>query len=140
MAKYTITHTCGCATEAVLFGKMVERERRIAAMERRECPSCVAKASDLNGSPKQVAWAMDIRNSVRMAIAEARSNSSSWFERRKLGEDLEALFFGEFDKLASEIMANKSAKWWIENGQRLNVHGLITYPAQLAVLRSQKGN
>ena len=71
MAWYTINYTCGHTERVQLYGKHADRDRIIAAKERRACPECEAKqaqeqaASDglpaLTGSDKQISWASDIR-------------------------------------------------------------------------------
>lgn len=75
MAKYTITHTCGHEHEYQLFGKSRERDRKIAWLEKQECPACRRKAEEeaakkategmelpeLEGTEKQVKWANTIR-------------------------------------------------------------------------------
>lgn len=75
MAKYTITHTCGHDHEYQLFGKSNERERKMAWLEKQECPECRRKAEEeaakaategielpeLEGTEKQVKWANTIR-------------------------------------------------------------------------------
>lgn len=83
MAKYNITHSCGHEHEYNLFGKHTERDRKIAWLEKQECPECRRKAEDeaakeatagmelpeLQGSEKQVKWANTIRAQF---IEEAR--------------------------------------------------------------------
>jgi hypothetical protein len=83
MAKYTITYSCGHTGEIQLFGKMDERDRKIAWLEREGlCPECYkarkeqehAEATEkakqetadldlpeLTGSERQIAWAETIR-------------------------------------------------------------------------------
>lgn len=75
MAQYTINYSCGHKGIVNLFGKYDERERKIAWLERQECPECekaraarLAEATDselnlpsLTGSDKQIAWAKTIR-------------------------------------------------------------------------------
>lgn len=75
MAKYTITHKCGCERTYNIIGKHTERDRKIEWLETQECPECRRKAEDeaakaategmelpeLEGSVKQVAWANTIR-------------------------------------------------------------------------------
>lgn len=73
MAKYTVTYKCGCTKEIQLFGKLSDREKRIAWLETQECPECSRKEETerakslagslpaLEGSEKQIAWAMSIR-------------------------------------------------------------------------------
>lgn len=69
MGKYTIDYQCGCSETIQLYGPTSERDRKVAAMEKQECPACHArKANDgskgaiLEGSPKQILWALDIRD------------------------------------------------------------------------------
>lgn len=73
MAKYNITHKCGHIEVVNLYGSNEERERRIAYLESQECPECRKRAEQeramslaselpaLEGSEKQIAWAMTIR-------------------------------------------------------------------------------
>ena len=67
--QYTVHHACGHDETVVLYGPTKDRERRIAAMEAEDCPSCRAAEAhmdgcvDLVGSDKQVAWAGQIRRS-----------------------------------------------------------------------------
>lgn len=87
MAKYTITHTCGCERTYNLIGKHTDRERKIAWLEQQQCPDCRRQAEDeaakaategmelpeLEGSPKQVKWANTIRGQF---IEAARKHSA----------------------------------------------------------------
>lgn len=75
MAKYNITHSCGCERTYNLYGKHTERDRKIAWLAGQECPACRRKAEEeaakaategmelpeLEGSEKQVKWAESIR-------------------------------------------------------------------------------
>lgn len=75
MAKYTVKHTCGCEHTYNLFGKHTDRDRTITWLEGQVCPSCKRAAEEeaakeitegmelpeLEGSPKQIAWANTIR-------------------------------------------------------------------------------
>ena len=83
MAKYTITHSCGCTEEVRLFGALNGRYACIEKMEAHPCPACRARVSAkadaeaglpaLLGSPKQVAWASDVRSALAGAFSTARS-------------------------------------------------------------------
>lgn len=92
------THSCGHHGERYqAYGHHTDRERKLAAIERQECPACRAMrakaASDavglpqLIGSDKQIAWAVDIRERALRLHPE----------------------------LADKIKPETSAKWWIEN-------------------------
>ena len=60
--RYTINHTCGhSSTRQLMYGKASKREWIVEQEGQRLCPECVAKVSDLKGTPKQVAWAERIR-------------------------------------------------------------------------------
>lgn len=65
-------HTCGHSGERVqMYGPGDGRRKRLAAIEAQDCPDCRKAAANaastasglplLSGSPKQVAWAVDIR-------------------------------------------------------------------------------
>lgn len=65
-------HCCGHIGERLqMYGPYKDRERRLAAMERYPCPDCLKRAADeaakaaglppLTGTPKQIAWASDLR-------------------------------------------------------------------------------
>ena len=86
MAKYLITYKCGHEVERQLFGKISDRENYISWTQEQLCPACQRKIHHdevacqrktyhdealadaaakgypkLEGSEKQVAWAMDLR-------------------------------------------------------------------------------
>lgn len=86
MAKYVVTHSCGHTEEVSLFGKESERERRIAWLEGQPCTECRAEeATGLTGSPRQRAWAADIREEVQARGAREVTNLSSWSGTPRLG-------------------------------------------------------
>ena len=72
MAKYTITYKCGHTEEMQLFGKMNDRDRKIAWYATQDCPECKAAAAraaakerglvELEGTAKQIVWAEQIRD------------------------------------------------------------------------------
>lgn len=117
MAKYTITYSCGHQETIQLYGKTSERMRRIAKMEQCECDACyrakqLAKAetakeqrglAELDGTPKQIAWAMTIRESVCKAIDKVRPIATN--------DQAKAML----DKWEQGINAQTSASWWIDN-------------------------
>ena len=78
MAKYDVTYACGHTETIQLYGKSTDREKEIARLENRLCKKCyIAEQQEavkevvnsvkdfglvpLVGSPKQVAWAEEIR-------------------------------------------------------------------------------
>lgn len=106
MAKYTITYKCGCTKEVELFGKISERENKIEWYKTIECPVCKSSTSDLEGTPKQIAWAIDLKKQLTVRISQLIDRCPAEKGKKALSEFL------------SEVEKNKSAKWFIEN--RLN--------------------
>lgn len=101
------THSCGHSGERYqAYGKNDGRERQLRAIESHPCPECLKQAAEqsakanglpmLVGSPKQIAWASDIRErALRLLPAD------------------------KTEKLKPET----SAKWWIDN--RSSLTGVI---------------
>jgi hypothetical protein len=126
MAKYDIVYACGCEDVKVLFGKNSERERKIKWFETICCPKCEAefaaqKASEkglptLDGSEKQVSWALKIRQDFISKLESVKSSTSILID-----EELKTLLVGTI----SGIMENELAKFWIDNRDK-NVTDLIT--------------
>ena len=97
-------HVFGHNGERVqMYGNMVGRVRQLAGIESHPCPDCRKAAADkaaieaglpvLCGSPKQIAWASDIRErALRLLPAER----------------------------AEKIRPETSAKWWIDHREVAN--------------------
>lgn len=131
--KYIVTHNCGHDEEVVLYGPGKERDRRIAQMESQECPECRAlHASErdeakgyatLDGSPKQVSWASDIREDIFSQVSRylygcireveaAVASGEITRERASEGyDDVDLTVLAILDGLRSET----SARWLIDN-------------------------
>lgn len=78
----------------------IERDKRV---ESANCANKSGKTTELVGSPKQIAWAMSIR----------QEHLNEWDERKPLLKNNDLA-----KKLANAVEAhlgNPSAKWWIEN-------------------------
>ena len=103
MAKYTITYKCGCTEDVQLFGKISERENKIEFYKSINCPCCKAKVSNLEGTPKQIAWAIDLKKQLTVRISQLIDRCPAEKGKKALSEFL------------SEVEKNKSAKWFIEN-------------------------
>lgn len=134
--KYYITHSCGHEEMVELFGKGSERERKIAQMESRECAECRARHATerdeargyavLDGSPKQVAWASDIREGMLNRVAsevaaKVRAYDMDW-SRGKMPEAMgdESYFSAQIlDSIILDVLSGiegeSSAKWFIDN-------------------------
>ena len=136
--KYTITHSCGHEEQVELFGKAADRDRKVAAMESEPCSECRAKEAhvdglpDLEGSPKQVAWAGDIRKQFIVRWAEnlekfaqnAEAGRKKMEEKKAAGENVEK-YETQYKKITEAlekaqrifggIKKETSASWFIEN-------------------------
>ncbi len=125
MAKYQISHSCGHVETVNICGTNVhgERDRKIAWLESRPCRECEAAESamkardeglaELNGSPKQVAWANDIRwdvlDKMERFIAKMENGGIAPSMRDKADEI--------FAAMRAEVTNQASAKWFIDHGR-----------------------
>lgn len=121
MAKYTITHKCGHTEEVQLFGTYAERGKRIALLEKQVCDECwKAKANaeseiaknargltDLTGSEKQIRWANTIRENTYKALDCLAPYATH--DRAK----------AMVEKWKAKMEAETTAKWWIDNRQKM---------------------
>ena len=71
MAWSTIEHNCGHTSRRQLYGKSSKREWIIEQEEQNPCPDCAADNSNLKGSPKQVAWAEQIREKALTGLSNS---------------------------------------------------------------------
>lgn len=107
----TITHACGHQEEIQVFGKRADREKKIAWLESQLCAECRAREgaaqgaangwAALEGSPKQIAWAEDIRGKTMDAIAGLKTRTDDEAARK--------------DRVIAYIGGITSAEWWIDN-------------------------
>jgi hypothetical protein len=127
MAKYNITHSCGCQEIHQIVGKVPLRGAKMQWLADRMCIACdnkdksaiAAEASGdlpvLVGTEKQVAWAVSLRHDIRKQLLEELRGLSyrqsavayrwgSWAE-------VEA----KSAVIIAEILSEASAKWWIDN-------------------------
>ena len=107
----TITHACGHQEEIQVLGKRADRERKIAWLESQLCAECRAREgaaqgaakgwAALEGSPKQIAWAEDIRGETMDAIAGLKTRTDDEAARK--------------DRVIAYLGGITSAAWWIDN-------------------------
>lgn len=92
-------HSCGHRGERYqAYGPSSYREQQLEAIESHPCPECRVAAAEaaakesglpmLEGSPKQIAWAAEIRERALRLLPEADAN---------------------------RVRGEKSAKWWIDH-------------------------
>jgi hypothetical protein len=101
MAWYTPNHSCGHSGERIqLYGKESGRQEHLARLSVYPCQDCrlaegqqTAKTRqwpDLIGTPKQIAWANDIRSSLPadaitsdiQEIIDTKTTASWWIDNR----------------------------------------------------------
>ncbi|MFZ5746559.1 MAG: hypothetical protein ACOY45_02750 [Pseudomonadota bacterium] len=91
MAKYDVQHICGHTVSHQLFGKEIERTRKIEWLKTTDCPDCHRAARDaernaataaakaaaqdsglpaLIGTDKQIAWAERLRAEMLATVSE----------------------------------------------------------------------
>lgn len=128
MAKYTITHSCGHEQTHALYGRIKDRENKIAWLATQECTECWKKAQKearakndaereknfkklgidnlpaLRGTPKQIVWAEKIRKQLILSYAKC---GISIVDDTKF-VPLNDCIFIHITRL------EKSAKWYIE--------------------------
>lgn len=156
MAKYTITHKCGHDEEISLFGPMDERERKIEWLESKPCKACkhaednkkaernavlmgfgfTSIAEDgsalpaLEGTPKQVTWAEDIRNSfiadlwsLYLAGKSREFDRSTEIVSKMVGDTPIYMTGGEMARQIidenSDDLKVTSAKAWIDDREEI---------------------
>lgn len=147
MAKYDITYRCGCKNVVRLFGREVDRQRKIAWYSTIVCLECAAKnvknEHNLEGSPKQIVWANRIIEDNRRRIQSIKNiidNDIKWIEKNiemlhsgkivlksdstlTLVELIEQMnkFISELQEAKDNVLPKeaKMASWWIENRESI---------------------
>ena len=139
MALFTILHKCGHSAERQITGKESLRQGTADWFAGRDCPDCfkkaqqierdkaaadaIAKAGDLitlEGSDKQVSWAIAIRAALIISAEEAiekygvKIAKARLEYRQKYAHSIAAMILAG-DKTLEALKAEKSAKWWIDN-------------------------
>lgn len=132
MAKYYITYKCGHEATVQINGTNVhgERERKAAWYGTIDCPKCKAantvKANkdagmaELDGSPKQVAWAESIRGELLPELDQERQSCA---EHGATAEQL-----AQIDTVLTWLRDQQSAAWWIDH--RLSSHTALRAAGQ----------
>lgn len=119
MARYDITHTCGCTITHQIYGKVSERAGREEWLAEQPCKECRYKAQneaaaeanrdmpELTGSVKQIAWAETLRAKAAKSLNSMRETIVA---RRDRGP-------AEADKLLAiidETLAQTESRYWID--------------------------
>lgn len=136
MAKYSITYKCGHTCETQLFGPYKSRERYIEwAKDNKFCPECAeayvrecrrkeneASAQEaqergyieLQGSPKQVAWANSIRSKAIAVIDEIKESFDAKVKRYLPSQDIIDKNYAAFNNIMDVILAIEDSKVFID--------------------------
>lgn len=137
MAMYDIKHSCGHVVPANITGPEAKRPARVDYLRSIPCEACVAtaKAAEvaaantglpaLEGTPKQIAWALKLRAE---AVADAALVEDP-VPHRQVAERISAYcglpaddVFSRFEAALAmvtaarrKIVTETSARWWIDN-------------------------
>lgn len=136
MAKYSITYKCGHTCDTQLFGTYKSRERYIEwAKDNKFCPECAeanvrehrrkeneASAQEaqergyieLQGSPKQVAWANSIRAKAIAAIDEIKALLDANVKKYNPSQEVIDKSVATFNNVRDVILAIEDSKVFID--------------------------
>ncbi len=120
MAYHHINHTCGHCGDVKITGNSDYIRKRIADLEARACNDCVAAKSDLTGSPKQIAWAEDIR-AKEMARLEADLAKLIATINAQAAPAVKAWACEYATKMFDFAAQQKPARWWIDEATRYDL-------------------
>ena len=124
MAKYQVTYACGHTDTIQLYGKVSDREKRLAYLATIDCPDCyhnkqlqAAKAQtaglpDLQGSDKQINWATQIRAEVFAALDKYSKLIEADQTAREQGKIVARKMFADF---RAAMTAHTDCRFWIDN-------------------------
>ena len=124
MAKYQVTYACGHTDTIQLYGKVSDREKRLAYLATIDCPDCyhnkqlqAAKAQtaglpDLQGSDKQINWATQIRAEVYAALDKYSKLIEADQTAREQGKIVARKMFADFREA---MTAHTDCRFWIDN-------------------------
>lgn len=122
MATYQINHSCGHTQDHLIYGSIEERDRKREQMALGPCSKCyhlnqteLARIEaqnlglpELEGSEKQVAWALQLR---RQAIAILLPIRKQVVDLKDHNPQFAAKALEAIDKLFN----HNRASWWINN-------------------------
>ncbi|WP_347246159.1 hypothetical protein [Thermogutta sp.] len=114
--KYEVKRACGHVEKVELFGPHKDREWRLKKEAEKKCLQCRANTAVpglpmLEGTPKQVAWANDIRSNILRQVESLRSEIDRLFPDHPETEKVTRAIEG----FVAELVTKTSASWWIDN-------------------------
>lgn len=151
MAKYDIIRSCGCSDTVDIGGKVSERERLADYQAKKECEDCARaraqqEASELNsgecrlnGSAKQIVWAHKIRAEFMTSMASFLAKLTPVLPDDHPKSAMQKSLYAVIASVASEVEAQKSAAWWIENAQGATFHFYVRHHSKFAEFTKGQG-
>ena len=154
MAKYEVTYSCGHTETIELYGKEVDRKRRIEWLEKnRKCSECakkeneerIKKASEtleaedrklpeLKGSEKQIQWASKLRLNFAADLHQSKELSEKNLKNKiELGfeeEECEAdrkKYDKKHAKMEEILYTVDEAHFWIDKRNNINDTNILYY-------------
>ena len=129
MAQYTIAHSCNHITTQQLYGKGIERTRRIEWLQEQPCLTCkraqeqqqaqAAGLPALTGTKKQIAWAERIRldalAAVRRLLDEHRADGERAVAAGQIAPEKVAVVMADLEPLYVRLAGQTAAAWWIDH-------------------------
>ena len=130
MAKYAITYSCGHAGTTNIAGPQKYRAAKLARQAEGLCPDCYAeqRATEraraaqeaatknaeaglppLTGTPKQIAWAEQIRQRLQPEIAQLQQDLDA------VRDSAPADKVQSLDRAITRIIHETQASWWIDH-------------------------
>ena len=128
MAKHTITRECGHEDEVELHGPKRTLKKRLDRQRRLTCRAChneqqtakveaAARAPDLpalTGTPRQIAWATDLRYKALSGVGHYLTYVLANNRRRRSSAHEMALFEAKLERALEPLIAQTEAAWWID--------------------------
>ena len=141
MGKYTVNFACGHTATITLFGKIKDRDAKVAYFERCGlCPQCYkeamiekrdkeraerrAKAIDnatknnlpeLTGSQKQIDWALTIRDEYLNDFLNVLHNYTVKIDKIGISEEQKNILRTDLEEIKKFFADTTEAKFWIDH-------------------------
>lgn len=153
MTSTDITYACGHSTVMNLTGPRQGRETAAWRESKRSCDDCFAREreetrlaskaaaesrglADLEGSPKQIAWALTIREKAITFWADGGPMlATKLIDGRNVrvpGEPMDDSWKPVLTSIVDTLSSVTSAKWWIDARDRIHTHDPVEVIGYLA--------
>ena len=164
MSRYDITHTCGHTIAYGLGGRVRDRDWRAQRLAERECDECYrhwlvtrskmlgddarweletagVSLPDLVGTPKQIAWARDLRARAIVALRGGLLTTERFWRLERIfygvGASSPTLVSEVKDLLCEAAGSQTSAHWWCDRSRGMEGMTLVRVAAWLAACHPQ---